>query len=861
MSDIRVEAGPPAHRFASTGTLTRGLPVGEVLEVSALRGARLIAGRAGLGRVVQRLNVMEVPDILPWVKPNELLLTTGYPLRGTPGGLPDLVGGLDERGVAALAIKPGRYLAEPPPEMIEQADRRGFPLILLPADVAFDDVLNQVLTDILNRQAAVLARTEEVHRALVQTVLCGGGLREVVDEVAAHLGAVVAVLDGERRVLAASGTEEQVRAVRAVALRGDAAIVAEGDHVVVPVVAGGFDHGRLIAHRPDGALGEGALGILERAATVAALVLTKQQAVAAVESKYRADFLRDILAGRAGDDDRVIAHCSGFGWDLDRPVLVIVAELDGRPRPAEPEQASQGRPTRPVSGDPRARARSAPAKPELHSDLASAVTPRPGTSRKPDAARAALGEVPAASEMARVDAYADLTSASDASAAVYTSDTRVPVEVTGGTVRRASTVRGRADEEPNTIARTALETNIPAASETNESAAELAGRTAKGRANDTNTSARSAEAIETGQPTHKATEAPASAQTSRAANGTHDDAGRAGRRPAEASALGRPSDADNPGHPGDAGGASYGASGAGGPVRGMGDVNIPARGAGDSGRGAGDAGGPGRGGAEVAGSGRGVGEMGAAGRGTAEGAGRRGVSGARGAGRPSGGGVRGGRGAEERAAQERLAAAWAAAVRRHDRGAAVASFAHEVVAVVGADGDDPDMDGGPVHTLVKEATALFAEHSSVRRTFSTGISRTVMSPSRLPEAYEQALKSVRVGRQLHGDGARAHFDQLGVYRLLSLVPDPEELHAFVRETLGDLAADDEPELVDLRRTLQVLLETNLNVAETARRLHFHYNTLRYRIGKLERLLGPFTEDAHLRLNLTLALHVLRMRGI
>ncbi len=33
------------------------------------------------------------------------------------------------------------------------------------------------------------------------------------------------------------------------------------------------------------------------------------------------------------------------------------------------------------------------------------------------------------------------------------------------------------------------------------------------------------------------------------------------------------------------------------------------------------------------------------------------------------------------------------------------------------------------------------------------------------------------------------------------------------------------------------------------------------LGKLERLLGNFTEDAHLRLNLTLALHVLNMRGI
>ncbi|MCW2898184.1 MAG: transcriptional regulator, CdaR [Streptosporangiaceae bacterium] len=571
------EPSPPALRLASTGTLTYGLSVGEVLGVSALDGARLIGGASGLDRVVQRLNVMEVPDILAWVKPHELLLTTGYPLRNTPQSLGRLVSDLDERGVAALAIKLGRYLDRVPGEMIEQADSLGLPLILLPNDVGFDDILNQVLTDILNRQAAVLARTEEAHRALVQIVLAGGGLQEVIDEVAELFDVAVVVVDGDRRVLAGAGPQEHVTALRAAWVDGPGwgaagrpGWGADADHVVVPVLAGGFDHGRIIAYSPRGALRETDIGILERAATVAALVITKEQAVAAVESKYRADFLRDILAGRAGTDDRVVSHCTGFGWDLDRPVAVAVAELDPEGRGSGPAEARLG----------------------------------------------------------------------------------------------------RADRAPE-------------------------GRPEEGRA----------------------------------------------------------------------------------------------------------------------------------------------------------------KGGEERQAQDRLAAAWTAAVRRRDPKAAVAGFAHEVVAVVGAS-TEAELAG-----LVKEAATVFGDHCGRRRTFSTGFGRVVRKPAALPEAYDQAVKAVRVGRQLHGAGALAHFNELGVYRLLSLVPDATELHAFVRETLGELAGDDDAEAVDLRRTLQVLLETNLNVAETARRLHFHYNTLRYRIGKLERMLGSFTEDAHLRLNLTLALHVLQMRGI
>src|SRR5262245_55780351 len=95
-----------------------GLAVREVLAAPCLARARVLAGAAGLGRVVARLNVREGPDILPWVKPYELLLTTGYPLRDDPAALVRLVGELDDRGLAAIAIKLHRYIDEIPPEML-----------------------------------------------------------------------------------------------------------------------------------------------------------------------------------------------------------------------------------------------------------------------------------------------------------------------------------------------------------------------------------------------------------------------------------------------------------------------------------------------------------------------------------------------------------------------------------------------------------------------------------------------------------------------------------------------------------------------------------------------------------------------
>jgi PucR family transcriptional regulator, purine catabolism regulatory protein len=207
---------------------------------------------------------------------------------------------------------------------------------------------------------------------------------------------------------------------------------------------------------------------------------------------------------------------------------------------------------------------------------------------------------------------------------------------------------------------------------------------------------------------------------------------------------------------------------------------------------------------------------------------------------------------------DRLADGWRAAVEGEVSGAAVAGLATEIVTVLPLDGRTPE----ELSALVAAVTGrVNARLRRVGRLLGTGIGRPAEELSGLADAYQQAQRALVVGQEIHGGHAVTHFDQLGVFRLLSLIPDSTELRTYVDEVLGPLADSADADSADLRDTLRVLLETNLNVAESARRLHFHYNTMRYRIGKLERLLGPFTTDPTLRLNLLLALHAARMRGL
>jgi len=143
-------------------------------------------------------------------------------------------------------------------------------------------------------------------------------------------------------------------------------------------------------------------------------------------------------------------------------------------------------------------------------------------------------------------------------------------------------------------------------------------------------------------------------------------------------------------------------------------------------------------------------------------------------------------------------------------------------------------------------------------TFTAGIGRLAKDVQQISQSYREAQQALEIGRRLFGEGKIHYFARLGIYRLLFHLYGHKELSDFYQETLGPLTESDSRSNNALIETLECFFNCNGNLSETARTMHLHRNSLLYRLGRIEELLGQSLEDPELRLSLLIALKIRHM---
>ncbi|SER92482.1 DNA-binding transcriptional regulator, PucR family [Lentzea xinjiangensis] len=133
-----------------------------------------------------------------------------------------------------------------------------------------------------------------------------------------------------------------------------------------------------------------------------------------------------------------------------------------------------------------------------------------------------------------------------------------------------------------------------------------------------------------------------------------------------------------------------------------------------------------------------------------------------------------------------------------------------------------------------------------------GISSPVGSRG-LRGAAEEAMHARRLGERRSGRTCVVAGEEIALHQLL-LAGVPEELRTSLRRRLlGPVLDYDAEHGSDLTGTLKVFLDCSGSWTAAAAKLHVHVNTLRYRVGRVEELLGVDLAEFEVRVDLFLAL--------
>lgn len=322
----------PLPDFASLEK-TRRVTVADILKLEAFTGASVLAGRAGLNRLVTHVNVMQVPTGR-FAVAGDLVLAADDAFDRSSRHPADLLGALEARKVAAVAIRGGGLESSGKP-LARVADDRQLPLVELPDNAHLSELHGAVLEALVANQATELRHAAAVREQMAAFALGGGELDDLPDATADLADGDVAIV-ADREVLASSAgwgdADVAVEMAEAWHHRGEQGpALADGGFVVWPLVAGPIQVGCLVA-RLSGPLEAVRLAALEYGGNIAALNILHRQEAQRAETQLHNQFVRDLLSG-IGDAEAASRRAAALGWHEHDRFLVLLAR--SRQAPAE----------------------------------------------------------------------------------------------------------------------------------------------------------------------------------------------------------------------------------------------------------------------------------------------------------------------------------------------------------------------------------------------------------------------------------------------------------------------------------------------------------------------------------------------
>lgn len=294
------------------------LTVRQLLKIPEFAEVEVICGSSGLDRIVTCVNVMEAPDIAQWLHGGELLLSTGYQFRNHPLDFGEIVSAMNKAGAAALGFK-NRFLDQFPSQAKDLAESLGLPILSLPIALPYSDIIRVVI--LKTDEVENIRFSESVLRSFSQIIAEGGNVTKILQNLVFFLKSGVSFLDA---ITGQCVSVDEAGAAETFSVYDANSMLKK--HPYERLSLSKNTYGYFIFEQFPAE--DMARVVVEHAKTAMLLAIQKDIAAKQVESRYRDEFVQDLLTNNVRYHEEILSRAARFGWDMAGPLRCIIFSID-----------------------------------------------------------------------------------------------------------------------------------------------------------------------------------------------------------------------------------------------------------------------------------------------------------------------------------------------------------------------------------------------------------------------------------------------------------------------------------------------------------------------------------------------------
>lgn len=320
--------------------------VKELLTLPEFQNAQYIGTKQSLAKNIRGITIIDSPDISLWLNGGEAILTSFFPMKNlSDQEMKEWMHQLADKKISALIVKVRKELDNIPKPVSDVCKDRNIPIIILPKEIPFIDIIYKVTRKIFNQDVEKLEYFREIHHRFTELSIRNVSDEVIIEALESLIGNPVTIYNELFKVIATTDQEVELfyesdkfqkqentqntifpiyrRFVIYPKLQD-----RECEQIMIPITTVNQTKVMLVISAIHSGFSDFDFIAIENAATALSLNLAKKIAISEVEKKYKNEIIDDLLSGNIKDEDGIAERAENINFDLNSRSAVVVFTLE-----------------------------------------------------------------------------------------------------------------------------------------------------------------------------------------------------------------------------------------------------------------------------------------------------------------------------------------------------------------------------------------------------------------------------------------------------------------------------------------------------------------------------------------------------